>query len=49
MSGQILVAAGRVPSGRLIGAELRRRGGGTAAAGLCGGGPGDALITNVPA
>ena len=43
MSDQILVAVGRVPSGRLIGAELRRRGG-TGAAGLCGGGQGDALI-----
>jgi len=50
MSDQILVAVGRVPSGRLIGAELRRRGGGTGAAGLCGGGgQGDALIINVPA
>ena len=49
-SDQILVAVGRVPSGRLIGAELRRRGGGTGAAGLCGGGgQGDALIINVPA
>ena len=49
MFDQILVAVGRVPSGRLIGAELRRRGGGTGAAGLCGGGQGDALIINVPA
>ena len=44
MSDQILVAAGRVLSGRPIGAELRRGGGGTGAAGLCGGGPGAALI-----
>ena len=47
MFGQVLVAVGRVPGGRLIGAELRRRGGGTGAAGLCCGGPGDALIMNV--
>ena len=39
MFDQILVAVGRVPSGRLIGAELRPRGGGR----------GDALIMNVPA
>jgi dihydrolipoamide dehydrogenase len=49
MSDQILAAVGRDPSGRLIGAELRRRGGGTGAAGLRGGGPGDVLIINVPA
>jgi dihydrolipoamide dehydrogenase len=48
MFDQILVAIGRVPSGRMIDAELRRRGGGTGTAGLCGG-PGDALIINVPA
>ena len=42
MSDQILVAIGRVPSCRLIG-------GGTGAAGLYGGGPGDPLIINVPA
>lgn len=32
----------------ILALELRRRGGGTGAAALCGGGQGDALITRVP-